>query len=61
MTKEQESSPPLLPVYTTLPFTIALKVRTGFHRRLYTTASLCKRQPTTGLLHNNARHCRPMS
>ncbi|KAH3812918.1 hypothetical protein DPMN_141361 [Dreissena polymorpha] len=61
MTMEQESSPPLLPVYITLMFTIAHKVRNGFRRRLYTTASLYRRQLTTGLLHDNARHCRPMS
>ncbi|KAH3807643.1 hypothetical protein DPMN_135991 [Dreissena polymorpha] len=32
MTKEQESSPPLLPFYTTLPYTLALRVPNGFSK-----------------------------
>ncbi|KAH3812924.1 hypothetical protein DPMN_141367 [Dreissena polymorpha] len=62
MTQEQESSPPLLPVYTTLQYTIALNVRNGFQRRFYTTASLYSCHLTTGLMGlNSACHCRPMS
>ncbi|KAH3812923.1 hypothetical protein DPMN_141366 [Dreissena polymorpha] len=62
MIKEQASSPPLMPVYTALQCTIALRVRNGFQRRLYTTASLYRRQLTTGLMtRTNARHCRPMT
>ncbi|KAH3807245.1 hypothetical protein DPMN_135580 [Dreissena polymorpha] len=61
MPKEQESSPPLLPVYTTLSYIIAPRVTNGFIWRLYTTTSLFRGQLTTELMGcTSARHCRPM-